>query len=57
MTPLEGPVRGEVRAASFLSRDGDATLEFLRGKLASTPGLEIATLPRYDEVVVFPARP
>jgi len=57
MTPIEGPFRGEIRAASFLSSDGDATLDFLRGKLASTPGLEIATLPRYDEVVVFPAAP
>ena len=28
---------------------------FLKQKLAASPGLTIATLPRYDEVVLFPA--
>ncbi|MBK7950596.1 MAG: MBL fold metallo-hydrolase [Deltaproteobacteria bacterium] len=54
MGPIEGPFVGEVRAASLLSSDGDRTLAFLKQKLAETPGLRIATLPRYDEVVLFP---
>lgn len=55
MGPIEGPFTGEIRAASFLSSDGDQTLDFLRQKLAGTPGLQISTLPRYDEVELFPA--
>lgn len=54
--PLEGPFTGELRAASLLSGDSDQTLAFLREQLAAAPGLEISTLPRWDEVVVFPAR-
>lgn len=56
MGPIEGPFVGEVRASSLLSSDGDRTLAFLKQKLTETPGLRIATLPRYDEVVLFPAR-
>lgn len=56
MGPIEGPFTGEVRAASFLSSDGDQTLAFLREKLATTPGLTLSTLPRYDAVVLFPPR-
>ena len=55
MGPIEGPFTGELRAASFLSSEGGQTLAFLREKLASSPGLRIETLPRYDEVVLFPA--
>ncbi len=55
MGPIEGPFTGELRVASFLSSDGDQTLDFLREKIASSPGLRIETLPRYDEVVLFPA--
>jgi L-ascorbate metabolism protein UlaG (beta-lactamase superfamily) len=53
--PIEGPFRGEMRAASILSGDGDRTLAFLRDKQARTPGLRISTLPRFDEVVLFSA--
>lgn len=55
--PIEGPFTGEIRAVSLLSAGDDETLAFLRGKLAETPRLRIETLPRYDEVVLFPARP
>ncbi|MEZ4331808.1 MAG: MBL fold metallo-hydrolase [Myxococcota bacterium] len=53
--PIEGPFTGEIRAASLLSGGTDETLAFLREKRAATPGLRIETLPRYDEVVLFPA--
>ncbi len=56
MGPIEGPFTGEMRGASLLSGDGDRTLDFLREKLTASPQLRISTLPRYDEVVVFPAR-
>ena len=55
--PIEGPFKGDVRALSLLASDGDRTLDFLREKLRTTRGLRIETLPRYDEVVLFPARP
>lgn len=54
--PIEGPFTGELRGASLLSGDGDRTLEFLRRKLDASPQLRVSTLPRYDEVVLFPAR-
>ena len=41
MGPIEGPFTGELRVASFLSSDGDQTLDFLREKIASSPGLRI----------------
>ena len=53
MSPIEGPFTGEMRAATFLSGDGDLTLAFLKEKEAKLPGLRITTLPRYDEVVLF----
>ncbi len=56
MEPIEGPFTGERRIATFLSGDSDRTLEFLKAKEAQTPGLRFTTLPRYDEVVLFPAR-
>jgi len=56
MGPIEGPFVGEVRAMGLLSSDGDRTLAFLEEKLAGSPELTISTLPRYDEVVLFPAR-
>lgn len=55
MGAIEGPFKGEIRAMGLLSSDGDRTLAFLREKLAASPGLTISTLPRYDEVVLFPA--
>jgi hypothetical protein len=51
--PIEGPFRGPLRAEGFLSRGGDATLEFLKAKQAANPGLTFATLPRYAPVVLF----
>jgi L-ascorbate metabolism protein UlaG (beta-lactamase superfamily) len=56
MGPIEGPFTGERRIATFLSGDGDRTLDFLKQKEATIPGLRFATLPRYEEVVLFPAR-
>lgn len=53
--PLEGPFTGEMRAMSILSGDTATTLEFVRAKVAASPGLQISTLPRWDEVVLFPA--
>ena len=55
MRPIEGPFTGEMRAATFLSGDGDRTLVFLKEKQATIPGLRFTTLPRYDEVILFPA--
>ena len=55
--PIEGPFVGEVLAASFLSRGGDLTREFLAEKLATTraerPAFSYMTLPRYDPVVLY----
>ena len=51
--PAEGPFTGPVRAAGFLSRGTDHTLEFLKAKEAAHPELEFWTLPRFDEVVLF----
>jgi L-ascorbate metabolism protein UlaG (beta-lactamase superfamily) len=55
--PIEGPFTGSVRAVSFFSGESDDTLTFLRGKLQANPGLTLTTLPRYDEVVIFPEQP
>jgi len=54
MGPIEGPFTGERRIATFLSGDGDRTLDFLKQKQTEIPGLRFTTLPRYDEVVLFP---
>ncbi len=53
MAPIEGPFRGERRVMSLLSGGTRETRAFLERKLATTPGLRIETLPRYDEVVLF----
>jgi L-ascorbate metabolism protein UlaG (beta-lactamase superfamily) len=53
--PIEGPFTGSVRAASFLSGGSDLTLDFLEAKLRANPSLSMTTLPRYEEVVLFPA--
>lgn len=55
MGEIDGPFTGEMRAATFLSGDGDRTLAFLKDKEATIPGLRFTTLPRFDEVVLFPA--
>lgn len=51
--PIEGPFRGNVRAAGLLASGGDDTLAFLREKAAAHPELELATLPRFEPVEVF----
>lgn len=56
MGPIEGPFTGEKRFATLLSGDGERTLDFLKAKAAASPELRFATLPRYDPVVLFPAR-
>lgn len=56
MGAIEGPFVGEIRAMGLLSSDGDRTLAFLQQKLAASPGLKVATLPRYDEVLLFPGQ-
>lgn len=52
--PIEGPFRGPVRILSFLSSGGDQLLAFLERKLLQHPDLELWTLPRYDEVLLYP---
>ncbi len=56
MGPIEGPFTGEKRFATLLSGDGERTLDFLKAKAAADPDLRFTTLPRYDPVVLFPAR-
>ncbi len=53
MGPIEGPFTGELKAAAFLSAGTDHTLSFLQEKFAARPDLEVATLPRYEPVVLF----
>ena len=51
--PIEGPFRGEVRAAGVLSGGTDATLDFLKARERTHPEIQFMTLPRYDPVVLF----
>jgi len=51
--PAEGPFTGPVRAAAFLSKGTDRTLEFLRAREAANPEIEFWTLPRFEPVVLF----
>ncbi len=55
--PIEGPFTGPARIESFLARGAERGLAFLRAKQAENPGIEFATLPRYEPVAVFPAAP
>lgn len=52
--PIEGPLRGPVKAAGLLSGDGADTLAFFKHKQAQNPQLQFISLPRYDPVVLFP---
>ncbi len=52
--PIEGPFKGPVMAMAFLSAGVENTLPFLQGKSRENPGLTLQTLPRYDEVVLYP---
>lgn len=51
--PIEGPFTGPVRVAGFLAEGSDLTRAFLEEKAAAHPGIELATLPRYEPVVLF----
>lgn len=51
--PIEGPFRGTVRVATFLSEGTDDTRAFLESKAQALPETAFLTLPRYDEVVLF----
>jgi L-ascorbate metabolism protein UlaG (beta-lactamase superfamily) len=53
--PATGAFTGPVRASSFVIDSGaKQTLAFLRQKEASDRDLHFSTLPRFDEVVLFP---
>ena len=52
--PIEGPFRGPARLMAFLSSGGRDTLGFLRDKARAKPELVFWTLPRYEEVLLFP---
>lgn len=52
--PLQGPMTGEVRISGLVAPGADRTLAFLKEKEASYPETEIATLPRFAPVVLFP---
>jgi L-ascorbate metabolism protein UlaG (beta-lactamase superfamily) len=52
--PITGPFRGPVKVMAFLSQGIEKTLPFLQEKAAADPTLMFQTLPRYDEVVLFP---
>jgi L-ascorbate metabolism protein UlaG (beta-lactamase superfamily) len=51
--PLAGPFRGPSNAEALLGGDPEDTLRFLQHKQAANPALRFATLPRFDEVVLF----
>ena len=51
--PAEGPFTGEVRAAGFLARGGDALRAFLGAKARAHPDVAFATLPRFAPGVLF----
>jgi L-ascorbate metabolism protein UlaG (beta-lactamase superfamily) len=52
--PLDGPMTGEIRIAGFLSRGADETLAFLKARAAEHSGVAFQTLPRFEEVILFP---
>ncbi|MEP6389927.1 MAG: MBL fold metallo-hydrolase [Halioglobus sp.] len=52
--PITGPFKGPVTAMAFLSGGVENTLTFLQGKGSENPGLLFQTLPRYDEVMLYP---
>ena len=52
--PLEGPFKGQVKAAALLADDREGTLSLLREKAAMNPQMQFMTLPRFDEVVLYP---
>jgi hypothetical protein len=52
--PLAGPFTGPARAVALLSGGPKELLGFLQGKAAENPQLEFVTLPRFEEVLLFP---
>ena len=52
--PITGEFRGPVTALAFIARGSEKTLPFLRRKAAANPQMTFQTLPRYDEVILFP---
>ncbi len=52
--PLDGPMTGEIRIAGFLSRGADETLAFLKARAAENAAVPFQTLPRFQEVILFP---
>ncbi len=52
-SPIDGPLVGEIRAASLFAGGTGETLGFLREKAAANPQLRLATLPRYAPVTLL----
>ena len=52
--PIEGPFLGPVKAMAFLSKDSGQTLAFLQEQAERRSAVRFRTLPRYDEVVLYP---
>jgi L-ascorbate metabolism protein UlaG (beta-lactamase superfamily) len=55
-SPIDGPLVGEVRAATLFAGGVGETLGFLEQKAQTTPGLRLATLPRFEPVLLMPPR-
>jgi L-ascorbate metabolism protein UlaG (beta-lactamase superfamily) len=55
-SPIDGPLVGEVRAASLFAGGAGDTLGFLAEKARSDPALRFATLPRFEPVLLMPPR-
>lgn len=55
LAPVEGPLRGEVRVAALLAGGGEDSLrDWLRARRSASPELKVQTLPRFEEVILFP---
>jgi len=52
--PIQRPFKGPVMAMAFFAGGVENTLSFLQSKRSQNPGLIFQTLPRYDEVVLYP---
>jgi L-ascorbate metabolism protein UlaG (beta-lactamase superfamily) len=52
--PIDGPFLGPARIMAFLSGDAGLTRPFVSGKLEQNSTLQIRTLPRYREVILYP---
>lgn len=54
ISPIDGPLVGEVRIASLFAAGSGDLLAFLQSKLGSNPQLRLATLPRFEPVLLMP---